>query len=286
MVSLCEKRVLSENEVIALEWSIERVCGDTVDWNIEMSMYDAEDCPERYDAARSLPNQAMSQWLDSVASAASGSCIKKILDVGSGTGRFSEALGKKFQCEVIAVEPSEAMLDKARQKPDESVLWEAGRAEDIPADDRAVDLVWMSQVYHHLNDRVKALNEIRRVLTPRGHVVIRNTTMEDYKTVLWLDCFPEAIEFNRKRMPSQNDLINLICSSGFTLRHKESIQTFVSPSYRKYVSKIGQRGSSSLLGISDGAFEAGLQRLKQWVDALSDEKPVYEPVDLFVFQMD
>ena len=48
--------------------------------------------------------------------------------------------------------------------------------------------------------------------------------------------------------------------------------------------KISRRGLSSLIAISDHAFECWLLRFRDWVDSLPRDVPVYEPLDLFVFQ--
>jgi ubiquinone/menaquinone biosynthesis C-methylase UbiE len=65
---------------------------------------------QRYDAARDLPAQTKALWLDAIKSSISTQNIRKILDLGCGTGRFTVALAEAFGCPVAGIDPSEAML--------------------------------------------------------------------------------------------------------------------------------------------------------------------------------
>ena len=87
------------------------------------------------------------------------------LDLGAGTGKFTELLVGRAE-RVIAVEPSAAMLDVLRAKlPSVEAL--VGGAEDILLPDGAVDAVTVAQAFHWF-DRDAACSEIRRVLVPGG----------------------------------------------------------------------------------------------------------------------
>lgn len=88
-----------------------------------------------------------------------------VLDLGAGTGKFTELLVTRAD-RVIAVEPSVAMLDVLRVKlPAAEAL--IGGAESIPLPDRSVDAVTVAQAFHWF-DRDAACAEIRRVLVPGG----------------------------------------------------------------------------------------------------------------------
>jgi ubiquinone/menaquinone biosynthesis C-methylase UbiE len=64
------------------------------------------DGANRYDSARSLPSQTKALRLDALKSSIPAQEIRKILDLGCGTGRFTATLGKAFECFVVGVEPS------------------------------------------------------------------------------------------------------------------------------------------------------------------------------------
>lgn len=91
--------------------------------------------------------------------------VDAILDLGAGTGKFTELLTDRA-AHVIAVEPSEAMLSILRTKlPRVETL--LGTAESIPIADAAVDVVSVAQAFHWF-DRAAACAEIARVLKPGG----------------------------------------------------------------------------------------------------------------------
>lgn len=91
--------------------------------------------------------------------------VRSALDLGAGTGKFTERLVERAD-HVVAVEPSEPMLAVLRAKlPSvEAIL---GSAERLPVGDGAVDVVTVAQAFHWF-DREPACAEIRRVLVPGG----------------------------------------------------------------------------------------------------------------------
>ncbi len=211
--------------------------------------------------------------------------ISSILDLGSGTGRFSAALAQKFACQVIALDPSGAMLKQNHSLQQGDVLWKQGCAEKIPLNSDTVDLVWMSQVFHHFDNRKNAIDEIIRVLAPNGILAIRNGTRETDEETYWVQCFPEALEMDINRLPSRSEIGSVISRSGFEVVLMKTIYQLTASSGQEYYKKISRRGLSPLIAISDVAFQCGLDRLKDWVDSQFANRPVYEPVDLFVFKV-
>ena len=121
-----------------------------------------------YRAGRRLPPEAVSAWMDAVARhlrAVDGA----ILDLGSGTGRFSGALATRFGVPVVALEPAGGMRDQARlDGARERVAMVAGSGEQVPARDGAFVGVWASQVLHHADDLPACAAELRRVVQPGG----------------------------------------------------------------------------------------------------------------------
>lgn len=92
-----------------------------------------------------------------------------VLELGAGTGKLTRelvALGH----DVHATDPDPAMLKVlTRHLPDTRVS--EATAEDIPANDRSVDVVVAAQCFHWF-DLDRALPEIARVLRPGGHLAV------------------------------------------------------------------------------------------------------------------
>lgn len=93
---------------------------------------------------------------------------RKILDVGCGTGANLELLAKYGDCEGVDV--SDAALAFCRDRGLSRV--HKGAAEALPFDDGRFDMVTALDVVEHLDDDVKGLSEMRRVLRPGGYAVL------------------------------------------------------------------------------------------------------------------
>ncbi len=96
----------------------------------------------------------------------------KGLDVGVGTGRFAVPLDIK-----IGVEPAKAMADIARSRGIE--VYEA-KAEKIPFEDSSFDFVLIVVTICFVQDPIQALREAKRVLKPRGHIIIGMVDKESF----------------------------------------------------------------------------------------------------------
>jgi ubiquinone/menaquinone biosynthesis C-methylase UbiE len=115
--------------------------------------YDRTTIATTYDAARGHSSAVMRQWLDLVA-AHVPFAPQLIVDVGCGTGRFSDPLADRFAAKVIGIDPSQTMLAVARTKcATAHVEFRLAPAERLPLPDRSADLVFMSMVLHHLLDK-------------------------------------------------------------------------------------------------------------------------------------
>ena len=244
--------------------------------------YNLGEAAKHYDVARQLPTATTSLWLGALKSALGDHEIARVLDLGCGTGRFSTALGQAFSCRVIGVEPSAAMLKVARIKED--IEWLQGQAESLPLSDGAVDLVFMSQVFHHLVDSRRALREIRRALKPGGFLAIRNGMREENESLKWLEFFPEAKVIEDRRAPSRSELTGLATGHGFQPTSHQVLHQLFADSSEDYFRKITSRGLSSLISIDDECFKDGVERMADWLKDQPPGVPVYEPVDLFVFR--
>jgi SAM-dependent methyltransferase len=118
-------------------------------------------------------------WVHQVAA---GRPVRRILDVGSGTGNGALALAGRFPgAEVIAVDESGDLLARLRAKARERGL--DGRVQTVEADlDQGwpavgpVDLTWTSMALHHLADPDRGLREIFAATRPGGLLAVAEMT--------------------------------------------------------------------------------------------------------------
>jgi SAM-dependent methyltransferase len=116
------------------------------------------DVAEVYDATRPDYPVAAIRWMV-------GPSPATVADVGAGTGKLTRVLIAAGY-HVVAVEPSEPMLDRLRAvSPHVTAL--LGTGESLPLDDASADAVTYGQAWHWV-DPGRASTEAARVLRPGG----------------------------------------------------------------------------------------------------------------------
>src|SRR5262245_32556783 len=98
-----------------------------------------------YGAGRALSPEAAATWRTAIEPYIQPRRGATILDLGSGTGRFSRLLADSFAARVIGAEPSTRMLTTAMRDPrPQRVTYLAASAERLPFRDRLFDVAWLS----------------------------------------------------------------------------------------------------------------------------------------------
>lgn len=92
----------------------------------------------------------------------------RALDLGCGTGRTMEWL-RTHSCSVVGMDLSKAMVSSAIGKGNRAVL---GTALSLPFKKNTFDLVYSFKVLPHVTPIERAIQEITRVLKPKGIAVL------------------------------------------------------------------------------------------------------------------
>jgi ubiquinone/menaquinone biosynthesis C-methylase UbiE len=245
--------------------------------------YDETDIAASYDKARALAAETVRLWRDLLSAHVSRSDISLVLDLGCGTGRFSEILAEHFGVQVIGIDPSQKMVDQARRKATtENVIYRQGSAEELPLPDGSADLVWMSMVYHHLVDPSSTAKECHRVLRPGGYVCICNTTREsDFPHRHF---FPGLQALIDSELPSWRDIESVFTAGGFTQVVHQIVTQITAPDWATFIKKSALRADSFLARLSAEDFQHGMAAMRSTDDTLDQNEPVTEEVDWFVFR--
>jgi len=245
--------------------------------------YQESDVHRRYDLGRSLTSEATDALVELLRGYVARP-VNLIVDLGSGTGRFTTALSEAFAAQVLGVEPAANMRATAEAKPHPpTVRFVQGEAENIPVDDGVADLVFMSQVLHHLEDAPKALREIRRVLKSNGNLCFRQTTRENLDSYFYQRFFPAARAVDERRLPFRDGLVGLATSCQFRVVAIETLSYEIAPTTAEYVAKIALRTYSDLECIDDSEFHEGLGALREYCSAHPDLPKLAEN-DVFIFE--
>jgi ubiquinone/menaquinone biosynthesis C-methylase UbiE len=245
--------------------------------------YDTTEIPVVYDRGRDHGPEFLDLWMNVVASSVGKQRINTILDLGCGTGRFTEGLAARFGAEVIGVDPSNKMLDKARRKlRDQRVRYELGRAEAIPLPNDSVDLIFTSMTFHHFDDARLAARECRRVLRDGAPLFVRTGIRDRIPFYPYVEFFPPSRRILEDYLPSGAFVREVFESAGFSTVSSEVVTQQIAPGFAAYAEKLAVGADSVLMRLSQSTFEAGLQAVR--AHAGVDDKPVTEPIDVFVFR--
>ncbi len=100
----------------------------------------------------------------------------KVLDVGCGTGRLTLEVAGKVD-HITGIDPSSQRIEVARKKLTqmnlENVTFELGNSDEIGRYGEDVfDVIYLNAVFHWINDKEEALNNIYRTLKPGGKLGI------------------------------------------------------------------------------------------------------------------
>ncbi|MGH7859901.1 MAG: class I SAM-dependent methyltransferase, partial [Candidatus Binatia bacterium] len=228
-----------------------------------------------YDKGRSLPPEAIAVWM-ATARRHIGDDPQRILDLGSGTGRFSAPLAGALDALVIAVEPSGGMRTQAAGKPHPHVHLTAGAAEAIPLAAGCCDAAWLSNVMHHFDDIELAARELRRVIVDDGPVLIRGA-FADRGPIPTLYRFFPGTERSIESFPTAREIIGVFEATGFTSFSVEKVEYLLAYRLTDMVERIRRRADTTLELLSDEEFEAGLHALEEV--ARTDEGPVMDSLD-------
>jgi ubiquinone/menaquinone biosynthesis C-methylase UbiE len=220
-----------------------------------MTDYDLTDIPAAYDRARDHGPEFLDLWMQTVAEHVKGRSMARILDLGCGTGRFSEALAARFEADVIGIDPSRKMLQVAREKRrDSRVRYAAGRAEAIPLSADSVDLVFISMSLHHFADPPAAAKECRRVLSRGGLIMIRTGTREQIPSYPYVPFFAGSRPLLEAMLPTKADIFAAFGAAHFHVVASQLITQTIASDWMVYAEKARGWGRLSPRPIDSAGF--------------------------------
>jgi ubiquinone/menaquinone biosynthesis C-methylase UbiE len=239
---------------------------------------------ESYEVGRALPEHSLAAWMDAVARHAGPKRPLTVLDLGSGTGRFSPSLATRFGGPVYGVEPARKMRDVAlRVNAHPDVTYLDGRGEKIPLPSDSCDLAFLYFVLHHFDHPDAVAAELARVVKPSGVVCIRTQFSDRLGDVKWRRHFPRALELERTIFPSLDETVGTFRGSGFELVALKEVEFEVAPTPAAHLERLRHRAISTLELLTEEELEAGFAAMEEAIVA-AEPAPVIEVGDLLVLR--
>ena len=135
---------------------------------------------------------------------------KIILDAGCGTGKYLNVL-ENNSIKYIGIDLSSNQLAKAKNKSsNNNSIFICSNLSKIPIDSNSIDLIvsaWVLGTITDTNERIKTLNELKRVLKQNGQIIlIENAEHSEFEQIRGRDKDTRTRDYN-----------NWILNNGFIL---------------------------------------------------------------------
>ncbi|MEX0675356.1 MAG: class I SAM-dependent methyltransferase [Gaiellaceae bacterium] len=106
---------------------------------------------------------------------------RRVLEVGCGTGEFTERMARELGAEVVAVDISGRMVELTAAR---GIDARVGDVQALPFEDAEFDVAVANWVLYHAPDVDMAIRELARVLRPGGRLVAA-TLGVDHTVEVW-----------------------------------------------------------------------------------------------------
>lgn len=237
-----------------------------------------------YAKGRRLLPASRRTWLRAFRRHAGNRRITTVLDVGSGTGRFTPALADEFGADVIGVEPSARMREVAHVESSHPLVsYVPGHAADLPVADASADLALMFLVWHHVPDRAAAARELARALAPGARLLMATTLSDRLKDLLLYRYFPRTRAIDAEVFPTLEETVGVFAAAGFAHSALTEVHHRSADSLAEYAGRQRMRALSVYEHLTDEEYRDGLAALE--ADAIAETAPraVESECDLLAF---
>jgi ubiquinone/menaquinone biosynthesis C-methylase UbiE len=185
----------------------------------------------------------------------------RVLDVGCGTGNNTLLFQRATKARMFGLDPSLGMLKEAIRKAPEIEFVQAA-AESLPFPPGHFDMLFMTEVVHHLSSLEEALLEMLRALKSGGHLCVVTQSHEQIEQRMTSRFFPATVDVDKARYPDIPVIESAMLDAGFSETSSKSYRfapVILGPEYLETVSR---KGYSMLHKISDAAYQKGLGSLR------------------------
>jgi ubiquinone/menaquinone biosynthesis C-methylase UbiE len=231
-----------------------------------------------YAKGRALGPEALASWMAVFRARLPERRPLTIVDVGSGTGRFTPALADTFGGPVYGVEPSAKMRAVAEAEVEaahEGVTYLDGKAEQIPLPEASCDAGLVFFVWHHVDDRPRAARELARVIRPGGRLLVRTAFSDRMPELWWYRYLPRARDVDQAAYEPFALVVDTFTGAGWELVEHTQVKPEEGRTRRADFERLQLKALSTFEHLSDEEVEAGFSAIAA---ALADDS-ASQPVD-------
>jgi ubiquinone/menaquinone biosynthesis C-methylase UbiE len=143
-----------------------------------------------------------------------------VLDIGCGNGTLLAMLNKKKPIKGFGVDIAELMTKYAAIK-NPGMEFKASGCENIPFDDKTMDIITVCAAYHHFPDIAAFTREAKRILKPGGKLYIAEIYLPTFLRVM-ANPFVPLLKAGDVKFYSPPEIIKNLSKAGFG-KHKVKI---------------------------------------------------------------
>jgi len=166
----------------------------------------------RYDQGRALDEATHQRWRAEVAARLPRRPLRRILDVGAGTGLWLPMWRALGAGQILGIEPSRAMRARARSRLTTGTMLIGATATHLPFTSESMDVAWLSTVVHHIRDPGTAAGELARVLGHGGRVFVRGF-FRGHSRIAWAGLVPGHARAE-EQFPTVEELQHVLSQAG------------------------------------------------------------------------
>lgn len=237
-----------------------------------------------YEQGRALSEAAFRAWSAAVIRWLPPHRPLTIIELGSGTGRFTHMLADIGSGLVYAIEPSHRMRKIAARYLRADVHPVAGRAEAIPMATNSCDAVVMFFVIHHVANLPAAAREIARVLRPGGRLLVAGSFSDRLHPRAYYRYIPRTREIEEQLFPALTTTTEAFGEVGVTVVGIDEVRHEVSASLTAYSGRLAHRALSTFEHLTDEEVDQGLLQLAAEAAAETKPHPVHHTHDLLTLE--
>ncbi|MFX1369132.1 MAG: class I SAM-dependent methyltransferase [Promethearchaeota archaeon] len=186
----------------------------------------------------------------------------RVLDIGCGTGNNTLLFQMAVEAQIFGLDSSIGMLLEAHEKAPQ-VTYIHGSADSIPLKSESFDMLFMTEVVHHLPNLSAAMKEMSRVLKPAGRLCIVTQSHSQIEDRMTSRFFPATIAIDKERYPAISEIKECMVRNGFSKTWSKSCKFAPMMLGEDFLNTVSRKGYSMLHKISDADYESGLQKLRE-----------------------